>query len=454
MNRLFVAFDGDGIGSKVGQSVLMDDAQALHETSSKIEAASKAIRNWVESNGGQMISSGGDEGTFIIDPSLEEHLEELRSLYQKTSGATVTFGVGLSLSQAGKSLIAGKLMGKDITVKYDDQIEAVLADAHSQAQSGEADEETQKQDEHYLSHLSDEGGLDMADESEHDDLEHSDLEHDDSEFDQTDSPDQHLENVDEYDMSPSVSDYDDQEITDEGAEHSQDMVDAVAPEEDHEEGHQDFEEDYEQPHHDLQDQSEEAIQAPEDQESFEDEESVDIPENESVESQEDPEEMIAQAAGDPQTADEEDAFPGAAPGEGEDHPDQSTPEDEAEPADMDYSHLEGDEETQQSDEEQPSDFDLLSELLSESGSTEELKERVASILEKFKANRDTVVAMKSQNPELYEPIVLMLKQMVDMAKQLFEPGTEEGSEQSIPEDIPTHEPDLEEDSELPKTMGR
>lgn len=121
---------------------------------------------------------------------------------------------------------------------------------------------------------------------------------------------------------------------------------------------------------------------------------------------------------------------------------------------MDYSHLEGDEETQQSDEEQPSDFDLLSELLSESGSTEELKERVASILEKFKANRDTVVAMKSQNPELYEPIVLMLKQMVDMAKQLFEPGTEEGSEQSIPEDIPTHEPDLEEDSELPKTMGR
>jgi hypothetical protein len=292
MNRLFVAFDGDGIGSKVGQSVLMDDAQALHETSSKIEAASKAIRNWVESNGGQMISAGGDEGTFIIDPSLEEHLEELRSLYQKTSGATVTFGVGLSLSQAGKSLIAGKLMGKDITVKYDDQVEAVLADAHSQAQSGEADEETQKQDEHYLDHLSDEGGLDMADESEHDDLEHGDLEHsdleqDDSEVDESDLSDQHLENVDEYDMSPSVDGFDDQEITDEGAEQSQDMVDAVTPEEDHEEGHQDFEEDHEQPHHDLQDQFHDAIEAPEDQEPFEDEESVDIPENESVESQED-----------------------------------------------------------------------------------------------------------------------------------------------------------------------
>jgi DNA-directed RNA polymerase subunit M/transcription elongation factor TFIIS len=488
MNRLFVAFDGDNMGSQVGQAVLMDDAQQLHEISRRIDSAGRAIQDWVESNGGQMVSVGGDEGTFVIDPSMEEHLEELRGVYQQISGGTVTFGVGYSLSQAGKALMAGKLMGKDILVRYDDQVDHILSDAHDQVQTGGGSPEAQKQDEHYLSHvvLGDAGNGEE---------------------------DVSQESADEYDMAPTSNSPDDQEITPEGAAAAQEMVDDAAnsegcncpacqerhameaqgqgPEEEATEGcdcpacqeRHAMESGAEEPMPEMATQNEEDLpeqdsmqmipdaqaegsdlppmQMPESQEDPQsamgemgEEDAIEIPENESLDEQKDPEEMVAAAVGPnedpeqegavPEENMSEDGFPGAIPGEGEEPVNQEDLEEMQDPSNEQMPPQQ-DMGAMGESQEQPGDLDLLSELLSDAGSTDELKQRIAAILEKFKANRDSIISMKDQNPEMYQSIILMLKQMIDMARHLAPSSPEEDmpqDEQSVPEEASQEEAPL------------
>lgn len=488
MNRLFVAFDGDNIGAKVGQSVLMDDLQSLHDISNKIENAGKAVAQWVAANGGQMISMGGDEGTFFIDPSKEGQLEEMRQIYQQTSGGTVTVGVGYSLSQAGKSLIAGKLMGKDILVRYDQQVEHVLEDAHSQAQSGQGSIEAQKQDEHYLSHMDGQQPMDSQ------------------------------ENVDEYDMEPSSNEVpsnpDDQDAqqkidavagsNEENPEEqmpeneptepnmdsmaednlSQDMISAPEqadaseecnceacqpqqeaapmdqqpsedlneenneqPQEENQEGDEQLEEENQEGNEQPEENDEETSQP---QEGQSDEEMIEIPENESVsedgsedEKDEDKEKkaLTADESKENSNEEEESTDLSAQPGEDQNMEDQVSPDMTAQPdedqASPDMAQPSMDDQAAPV-QEQPTDMDILSELLADAGSPEELKGRIAAILQKFKANRENILGMKAQNPEMYSSIILMLKQMIDMAKQLspMSPPEDESVEAPVQEEAP------------------
>ena len=153
---MYLAGDADNAGQLVGQSVLMDDVQQLHDISQKIEAGSKLIKDWVLANNGQIVSIGGDEITAILDPSLESQVEEIRSKYKELTGFSVTIGIGNTLSQAGKALIAGKLSGKDMLMRYSEETEEVLRQAHEAAQGGDATPDQQKMDDHYISHISDE----------------------------------------------------------------------------------------------------------------------------------------------------------------------------------------------------------------------------------------------------------------------------------------------------------
>jgi len=147
----YLAGDGDNIGAKVGQAVLSDDVESLHSTSQAINAGQNLVMDWCEQNGGRVISAGGDE--FVLEmPSCDpQALEDLRSQYAQAVGATCTIGVGTSMSQAGKALIAGKLNGKDQICNYDESIEQQLQSAHEGAQA--AGGEAQKQDDHYLSSM-------------------------------------------------------------------------------------------------------------------------------------------------------------------------------------------------------------------------------------------------------------------------------------------------------------
>jgi hypothetical protein len=66
----------------------------------------------------------------------------------------------------------------------------------------------------------------------------------------------------------------------------------------------------------------------------------------------------------------------------------------------------------------PSELDLLSSLLSESQSYDDTKNKIKVILEKFKQNKDMIVSMKGSNPDLYDSIIGLLKQTIELARHV------------------------------------
>lgn len=149
-STLFMAYDGDDAGKLVGRAVLANDVNGLHEVSKRIATGHEVVSLWVENNGGQVISGGGDEGTFSIPGQALESIEELRADYQFATNLTMTVGVGASLSEAGKSLMAGKFRGKNQVVQYDPSVDQELATAQANVQAGTGSEEEKKISEAYL----------------------------------------------------------------------------------------------------------------------------------------------------------------------------------------------------------------------------------------------------------------------------------------------------------------
>lgn len=145
---IYMSGDGDAIGAQVGQAVLHDDEQALHEISNAINEGNSLVTDWVEENGGTVISAGGDEFIVMIPSELESQLEDVREAYSKVVGATLTLGIGNAMSEAGKALIFGKLHGKDQIAHYDPSMEEFLDSVYAAPQS-----EEDKQNEHYLGSL-------------------------------------------------------------------------------------------------------------------------------------------------------------------------------------------------------------------------------------------------------------------------------------------------------------
>lgn len=141
----YIAGDGDSIGSQVGQAVLQDDEVALHEISSAINDGQEMFIDWLENNGGHVISAGGDEFVGIAPVALHEQLEDFREAYAQVVGATLTIGIGHSMSEAGKALIFGKLHGKDQIVEFAPEMDQFLMDIQGQKPTGE-----EKYNEQYL----------------------------------------------------------------------------------------------------------------------------------------------------------------------------------------------------------------------------------------------------------------------------------------------------------------
>jgi hypothetical protein len=147
---LYMAYDGDDAGKLVGRAVLADNAEELSQVSQRIAHGHDVVRDWVESLGGQIVSGGGDEGTFLIPAEALQSVEQLRTDYNFATGLTMTVGVGARLSEAGKSLMVGKFRGKNQVVQYEPGIEQELIQAQEHTQQGTATEEEKKITNAYL----------------------------------------------------------------------------------------------------------------------------------------------------------------------------------------------------------------------------------------------------------------------------------------------------------------
>lgn len=363
-NKLYIAADGDSIGQKIGQAVLMDDVQGLHETSQRIVNSLKVLENWVRQKGGQVISSGGDELTAFIDGDVDlNEIEDIRNQIADMAGFTLTVGTGLSLSQAGKALIAGKLTGKNQLVSYDDSVEDVLHEAHQASQSGEADEEQQKMDDHYLSAMGEEQ-RDMDADDMVSDIEDDNKYQQDGMLDQDEMPEEEMSEQDEF------SDQD-EESPEMDSENSLDFEEVQPTEDDLEE---EEEPDYSNAViHGEEDESEELSDVPmegdsQESESFEEEEPI--------------------------------TLEGAL---NEDQPKEANKADETEMQD----------ETQEP--EQSQEFE--DEMMDAQGS-EDIMQRIAQNLAMFKENKALIEEARESNPEFYEAVMGLLQNLIDLAKQV------------------------------------
>jgi hypothetical protein len=121
--NFYFAFDGDEIGRKHAEAILSDDVNSISEVSANITHANEMVRDFVESNGGRMISFGGDEGVFEAPADFINSLEQLRKDYELIIGATLSIGFGSKPSEAAKALLAAKERGKNQAVQYDESAE-------------------------------------------------------------------------------------------------------------------------------------------------------------------------------------------------------------------------------------------------------------------------------------------------------------------------------------------
>lgn len=127
MNKVYLSWDGDGIGRMVGRARLRDDDSEVRRISSGIDSANEMIKNWVISKGGTVTSVGGDEGSVTVPVDALGELPQIRSKYEDLAGATVSIGVGLKMSEADKALLTAKIQGKNRILFYSPECDAALA---------------------------------------------------------------------------------------------------------------------------------------------------------------------------------------------------------------------------------------------------------------------------------------------------------------------------------------
>lgn len=147
---LYLSYDGDGCGKKVGRAIIANDEAALHEISAKIDLGHQIVNHWVAEQGGKVISGGGDEGSFKIPEEAEDKVEELRKDHEFATGITISIGIGESLSEAGRSLLAAKFRGKDQIARYSKDVEKDINKARKRVKKGKATQEEYKLAEAYL----------------------------------------------------------------------------------------------------------------------------------------------------------------------------------------------------------------------------------------------------------------------------------------------------------------
>ncbi|MDD5650671.1 MAG: mCpol domain-containing protein [Candidatus Nanoarchaeia archaeon] len=125
-NMVFITFNGDNVGDKIGNTIKENDHEGLFNLSNTFKNSNIMLSKWIEGKKGRVIAESGDEVIGQIPQEAKEELENLKSQYEQQAGTTLTIGLGSSLSEAFKALIYGKLSNKNQIVEYDPSIDEFI----------------------------------------------------------------------------------------------------------------------------------------------------------------------------------------------------------------------------------------------------------------------------------------------------------------------------------------
>jgi hypothetical protein len=426
----YIAIDADDVGQSIGGAVISDDADELSAISGKINNGVKIFSKWAEYNGGSVISSGSDEAIFKVPLSSIEELEDLKNKYQKLTGFSISIGIGEKISDAAKALIYAKVNGKNQIVDYSPEIEEVMR----QSITGNLDQEKPEQKL--------EGGV--GDETEPSDVDSKQLkegrvvekEHTDNEEEAEEIALDHLTEDPEYysklqeiesskpkTRRPKFEKEEDEALVDQDSEESEEVEDEdlnlLEEDESEEESFVDQEDldvdgrpDKQEEHGEI--TPEDDVDGDGDVE-HEEAMAVEAGEEDKYSDEGDfSDEYLEEELADEELADEEQSQQDTESEEEEQMSEdgEKEPEDEMSDEDMeDEDNLDNSIASEMSDENE--------DELEEGDVTDEaLKQAIFDSLQIFKENRDILSSLATQNPDLYNALVISLQSMIEMAKEL------------------------------------
>ena len=105
--NVFLTLEGDDTGLQTGRAVSTDDPELLARIAQGVSRGHDGLRSWALSTGGRIIDTAGGVVLELPAAALAD-LPGVRRLYQDATGATLSVGVGKTLSQSAKALLAAK----------------------------------------------------------------------------------------------------------------------------------------------------------------------------------------------------------------------------------------------------------------------------------------------------------------------------------------------------------
>jgi hypothetical protein len=112
---IFIACDGDNIGSVLERAIIENNETALFQYSNEVSQAVKSLETWFTEAGGQVVFSGGDNILIRIARSYSQVLANLPPF--RSGGIRFSVGIGGSPREAWTALKYAKT-NKPAVVTY------------------------------------------------------------------------------------------------------------------------------------------------------------------------------------------------------------------------------------------------------------------------------------------------------------------------------------------------
>lgn len=129
MTAIFISYETDDAKSRFNDAVLRDDAEGAAKISNALDRGNQVFNSWAVETGGTAISAGSGEGVIIIPAIALNDLQQIKAKYETAVDNTACIGVGRTLSQSQKALLAGKLRGKSRVCMFDKDVEKEVDEA-------------------------------------------------------------------------------------------------------------------------------------------------------------------------------------------------------------------------------------------------------------------------------------------------------------------------------------